>query len=106
MASSTTFTSSCAARAHVLHRLVDARVDCLFGHAGERLRQLGAHPVELFIQLAQAREHGDVDQGGHGFAGFGDQHFPVPVLDLIEQFAEVLPDRHCSGFADHGCGLN
>jgi hypothetical protein len=61
-----------------------------------------AQGIEPALHAANALEQTGLDQGGNGFAVFVDDDAVLPVLHLVEHFAQVLPKGDGAGLGDHG----
>ena len=61
-----------------------------------------AQGVEPALHAANALEQAGIHQRRNGFAVFVDDDAVLPVLHLVEHFAQVLPKGDGAGLGDHG----
>jgi hypothetical protein len=66
-----------------------------------------AQRVEPALHAADALKQSGIHQSGHRLAVFVDDDAVLPVLHLVEHFAQVLPKGDGAGLGDHvGLHLN
>jgi tryptophanase len=61
-----------------------------------------AQRIKAALHAADALKQPGIHQRGNGFAVFVDDDAVLPVLHLVEHFAQVLSESDGAGLGDHG----
>lgn len=94
--------SACSLQAALLSdRCPNLRLAIGLGNPVKTAVDALAEGVETLLHPADAREKPGINQRGNGFAILADDNAVLPVLHLIQYFAEVLAESHCACLDDH-----